>query len=88
LHGDRSRFQIICKVPYPYLGDKLIKKRMHKWKWWYALKTAKTIVQAAGRSIRSKDDTAVTYILDSDFERFYDRNKNLFPVSFRESLKQ
>ena len=27
LKGELSRFQIICKVPYPYLGDKLIKKR-------------------------------------------------------------
>ena len=62
---DASRFQIICKVPYPYLGDKLVKKRMNKWKWWYPLKTAKTIVQATGRSVRSKDDHAVTYILDS-----------------------
>lgn len=87
LHGDRSRFQVICKVPYPYLGDKLVKKRMHKWSWWYSLKTAKTIVQAVGRSVRSKDDTAVTYILDSDFDRFYSRNKSMFPKSFTESLK-
>lgn len=86
LKGDLSRFQIICKVPYPYLGDKLVRKKMNKWKWWYPLQTAKTIVQATGRSVRSKDDTAVTYILDSDFEMFYNRNREMFPEGFKESL--
>ena len=84
---DASRFQIICKVPYPYLGDKLVKKRMNKWKWWYPLKTAKTIVQATGRSVRSKDDHAVTYILDSDWDRFYQRNSGLFPKGFRDCVR-
>ena len=88
LKGDLSRFQVICKVPYPYLGDKLVRKKMNKWKWWYPLQTAKTIVQATGRSVRSEKDTAVTYILDSDFEMFYNRNKAMFPESFRESLQK
>jgi Rad3-related DNA helicase len=87
LKEDLSRFQIICKVPYPYLGDKLVRKKMNKWKWWYPLQTAKTIVQATGRSVRSEQDTAVTYILDSDFGIFYNRNKAMFPESFKESLQ-
>lgn len=88
LKGDASRFQIICKVPYPYLGDKLCKKRMHKWKWWYNTQTAKTIIQAVGRSIRSMDDHAVTYILDSDWKTFYSKNKDLFPKEFRDAVKE
>ena len=87
LKGKLSRFQIICKVPYPYLGDKLIRKKMNKWKWWYPLQTAKTILQAVGRSVRSKEDSAATYILDSDFERFYYSNRSLFPKTFKECLK-
>lgn len=86
LKGDLSRFQIICKVPYPYLGDKLIQKRMRKWTWWYPLQTAKTIIQSLGRSIRSADDHAVSYILDSDWDRFYDRESYLFPENFKESI--
>lgn len=86
LHGDLSRFQVVCKVPYPYLGDKICKKRMTKWKWWYPLMTAKTIVQCVGRSIRSETDHAVTYILDSDWEDFYKRNTEMFPKGFRDSL--
>ena len=86
LKGDASRFQILCKVPYPYLGDKLVRKRMNKWKWWYPLQTIKTVIQSVGRSIRTKEDQAVTYILDGDWERFYDRNKNLFPDDFKKTI--
>ena len=86
LKGDISRFQVLCKVPYPYLGDKLIRKKMNKWKWWYPLQTAKTIVQSVGRSVRSKDDHAVTYILDSDWIRFYNKNSKYFPTDFKRSL--
>ncbi len=86
LKGDTSKFQIICKVPYPYLGDKLIRKRMNKWKWWYPLQTLKVIIQSVGRSVRTKDDQAITYILDGDWERFYSRNRELFPEDFRNSI--
>ena len=70
LKGDLSRFQVICKIPYPYLGDQIVRKRMYKHKDWYGLQTAKSIVQSCGRSVRSNTDTAVTYILDSDWNRF------------------
>jgi Rad3-related DNA helicase len=87
LPGEVSRFQVLCKVPFPYLGDKLIRKKMNKWKWWYPLQTAKTVVQAVGRSVRSDDDYAVTYILDSNWNNFYFRNKSFFPQSFHECLQ-
>jgi len=88
LKGDMSRFQVLCKVPYPYLGDKLIKKKMNKWKWWYPMQTAKTIVQSVGRSIRNKDDYAVTYILDSDWNYFYRRNSTYLPIDFSSCILQ
>ena len=86
LKGDLSRFQIVCKIPYPYLGDQIIRKRMNKHKSWYGLQTAKSIVQSCGRSVRSEKDTAITYILDSDWDRFYSRNKNMFPSGFDKLL--
>lgn len=87
LKDDLSRFQVICKVPYPYLGDKLVKKRMLKNKQWYPYQTAKTVVQSVGRSIRNEDDHAVTYILDDNWERFFRQNSHLLPDSFRKALK-
>jgi ATP-dependent DNA helicase DinG len=86
LEGEASNFQIICKVPFPYLGDKLVKKRMNKWKWWYSFQTAKTVIQSVGRSIRSQEDKAVTYILDQNWEYFYNRNKSVFPEDFKKSI--
>jgi hypothetical protein len=88
LKGDFSRFQIICKVPYPYLGDKLVQKRMRRWSWWYPLQTAKTIIQSLGRSIRSADDFAISYILDSDWDRFYGQQQDMFPESFRVAVQK
>lgn len=87
LKDDLSRFQIICKLPYPYLGDKLVKKRMAQLNLWYAYQTAKTIVQSAGRSVRNETDHAVTYILDGNWDKFFGQNSNLFPESFKKALK-
>ena len=76
----------LSKVPYPYLGDKLVRKKMNKWDWWYPLQTAKSVVEAVGRSVRSHDDFAVTYILDDDWHRFYERNVRFFPMGFRNAI--
>ena len=86
LADDASRFQIICKIPFPYLGDEVIKKRMEKNKSWYPYTTAKSIIQSLGRSIRNEKDYAISYILDSDWSYFYDKNKHMFPDDFKKSL--
>lgn len=86
LKDDLSRFQIICKIYWPYLGDELVKRRMKKYTRWYSYQAAKSIVQAVGRSIRTKEDWAVTYILDSSWEYFYHQNKDLFPEYFKKAL--
>lgn len=86
LHGELSRFQVILKIPFPYLGDKYIQMKMKKVDGWYNWNTAKTIVQSGGRSIRDYDDWAITYILDSDFNFFFNRNRKLFPKWYIDSL--
>lgn len=82
LKGNLSEFQILCKIPYPYLGDKVTKKKMNKWKWWYDTQTARTIIQSLGRSIRNEKDTAVTYILDADWNIIKRKSKEYFPEDF------
>lgn len=82
LKDDLSRFQIICKVPFPYLGDLVVKRRMELNNKWYPYSTAKSMIQSLGRSIRNEKDHAISYILDSDWERFYRMNKELFPKEF------
>lgn len=87
LKDDLSRFQIICKLPFPYMGDQLVKERMRKWSWWYSYETVKTLIQAMGRSIRNPEDHAVTYILDEGWDYFYRKNVHLFPRSFHKRFK-
>ena len=53
---DKCRFQIIYKMPFPYLGDKQVNMRMKRDKKWYAYKTVMTLMQAYGRGMRAEDD--------------------------------
>jgi len=87
LAGDKSRFQIICKVPFPFLGDDVVKKRMAKDKIWYDYRTVMMVVQALGRSIRHENDHAVSYVLDADWGRFYHRSRRMFPDEILKAIQ-
>lgn len=84
---DLSRFQVICKIPYPFLGDPQIARRKDIDPDWYQWRTALTVVQAYGRSVRSVDDTAVTYILDKDFARFLKWQSKRLPNWFTSAIQ-
>ncbi|MDA9263013.1 DEAD/DEAH box helicase family protein [bacterium] len=86
LKDDISRFQIFFKVPYPNVSDPLIKAKMQHSKEWYDWKTGISIMQGVGRSVRSKDDWAVTYVLDACFRSLINK-KGFFPPSFQERIK-
>jgi Rad3-related DNA helicase len=87
LVGDLSRFQVLCKIPFPYLADNYIKIKMDKVPDWYNYQTAKTIIQALGRSVRSETDHAISYILDSDWNFFFARNSKMFPKWFKDAIQ-
>lgn len=88
LKDDLSRFNILCKVPYPPMGDPVVAARMEADQDWYNYKTAMTIVQAPGRSVRSMTDHAKTYFVDPGFLGFINRARSHFPVWFLESLQK
>lgn len=78
LKHDLSRFAIIVKVPYPFLGDAWIEKRKDISQEWYSRQAMISIIQGAGRVVRSKDDWGYTYILDSSFNYlYYSANKQI-----------
>jgi Rad3-related DNA helicase len=87
LYGDRSRFQVIAKLPYASLGDKRVKRRMEIDPSWYQLHTAQKFIQAVGRSIRSDSDYATTYVLDAAFDGFYHRASQFFPAYILDALR-
>jgi ATP-dependent DNA helicase DinG len=88
LKGDLSRFQVIAKMPWPNMQDRIIKRRMDMDSQWYAWLCALKIVQSYGRSVRSREDWAVTYILDAGFESFLWKNAKMLPDWFHEALRK
>ncbi len=89
LPEEECRVVVICKVPYPDLGDTQVSQRVHASKDgdnWYAHKTVSKIIQMAGRGVRSEKDYAVTYILDKQFNRIYREHRSMFPAWFKEAV--
>ena len=87
LDDDLARFQIIAKMPFPYLGDKQVAAKKDLDQDWYTLQTVMTIIQACGRIVRSDTDYGDTYILDRDFYRLYnDDNLQFFPKWFEDAF--
>jgi ATP-dependent DNA helicase DinG len=82
LPDDFLRLQILTKVPYPDLGDPWTAARRARDPRWYAVETAKALVQTYGRSCRHAEDHGVTYVLDAQFERFLQHNRPLLPEWF------
>ena len=85
---EKCQFQVIYKVPYPYLGDKQINERKNMDPEWYAYKTIMTLMQAYGRGMRAENDNCDTYILDKNIQTLL-RNKmyrRLIPKFFREAI--
>jgi len=64
LPGDLSRFQIIVKTPWPSLGDKRTKMISTSYPKVYKAIALHKLIQGLGRSIRSAEDHATSYILD------------------------
>jgi ATP-dependent DNA helicase DinG len=88
LAEDLARWQVVCKVPYPYLGDPQVARRMERDPGWYDWRTCLSIVQAYGRSVRSEDDFAVTYLLDADFPGYLRRQRSRLPDWFLEAFQE
>ena len=87
LKDELSRFQIITKVPYPNKSDRWTDAKRELDAEWYYWQTALKLIQAYGRSVRSKEDWAKTYILDSAFGYFVKKNKSMLPSWFIQAIK-
>jgi ATP-dependent DNA helicase DinG len=88
LKDNLSRFQIIVKVPYADLNDRKISVMKQRDPNWYTWNTILKLVQAYGRSIRSKEDFANTYILDSSITFLLKQAKEMSPKWFSDAIIQ
>jgi Rad3-related DNA helicase len=88
LSYDLARWQAICKVPYPSLGDAAVNERMIRRPESYAWSAIRDLLQATGRVCRSPTDTGITYILDSNFKVLRKRYPDLFPDWFTAAIRE
>ena len=87
LKDEWSRFQIFAKVPYLSLSDKFVATKLKINPEWYRWKAIINILQGTGRSVRSEDDWAVTYILDASLADLIHNNRRAFPIEFMQRIK-
>lgn len=86
LKDDLSEFQVIIKLPWANLGDIRVKTKSGIDQEWYANKMWLSILQASGRSTRHDKDTSITYILDKNFQYFYDQWQHKLPTWFKRRI--
>lgn len=89
LPGDACRVQIITKVPYGYLKDRQVSARLHSkgGRIWYAVQAIRTMIQMTGRAVRSEEDWATSYILDSQFmTNLWTNHRTLVPEWWKQAL--
>lgn len=87
LPNDGCRYIIIMKIPYPYLGDNLVKAKLDLFPKWYSSTTSNNVIQGIGRGNRHKDDWSTTYILDGCFYNLYMETASQYPVELRNRIK-
>jgi len=89
LRDDLARFAVIWKVPYPSLGDKRVSRRLklEDGERWYRIVTLRTIIQAAGRIVRSEEDEGRIYVLDSSFHTLLSQTSKWVPEWFKERIQ-
>lgn len=85
--GDKCRFQILFKVPYPSLGGKQVNIRMYYDNVWYMYQTIMPLMQAYGRGVRDMDDYCTMYVLDEDFDKLLYNYQYLFNEYFLEAVE-
>lgn len=86
LKDDLGRFAIIAKVPYPFLGDAWVKRRMQLSQDWYNRQAITGIIQGCGRVVRSKEDWGQVYILDESFTFLYNKTSKMIPKWWKDGL--
>jgi Rad3-related DNA helicase len=89
LEEDLCRVIIIAKCPFLSLVDRVVSSRIyssHIGQAWYGCTAALTILQQAGRGVRSKDDYAETFILDQQAKNLIVKNPGWLPEWFLDAM--
>lgn len=88
LKDDLGRFAIFAKVPFGYLGDQWIKKRMQMSTRWYQQRTLIDVIQGGGRVVRDATDWGNVYILDGNWTFLFHKAKYMVPQWWLDAYKK
>ena len=87
LKDDLGRFSIFAKVPFGYLGDAWIKRRMQMSSEWYSRQALIDIIQGGGRVVRHENDWGCVYILDESFGYLFYNTRSFIPQWWKDSYQ-
>jgi Rad3-related DNA helicase len=79
LKHDLARFAIFVKIPFGFLGDQWIKRRLEMSQEWYQRRALIDVIQGAGRVVRADDDWGQTFILDASWGYLYRSTSKYIP---------
>lgn len=85
-HGDRARFQIIVRVPYPSTGSAFMESQVKDDFPWYNYQSLLIFGQQIGRINRSEDDFGATFLVDERFNKYIRRNASNLPGWVKEAM--
>ncbi len=88
LPDDMCRAIVVCKVPWPDLGDVQVAARTARpgGSAWYRRQALRSLVQMTGRGVRHEADRCETYVLDCQADRIVKQGRGDLPVWWLESL--
>lgn len=86
LPDDLGRWQVLAKIPWLNLGNPAIRHLANRSEQHYMWECLKTVIQACGRISRHETDYGVTIILDSTFQRLYDKTLDIAPPWWLEAI--
>lgn len=87
LGNGKAAINIFLKVPYGFLGDPWVVRKMELDDGWYTYNAMLNIIQGVGRGIRSATDEATAFILDPAFNRLFSQTKKYIPEWFIKTMK-
>lgn len=89
LPGDSCRLNLIPDIMWANYGDPVVQKRLSLpgGRLQYDLDAITLLIQQAGRSTRSTEDSSTTVVGDSRFLRLMQSKRKYVPQSFWESIK-
>lgn len=90
LPDEACRAVVICKVPWPSLGDAQVAARLKGpgGQAWYRAQTLRSLVQMCGRGVRHERDRCATYVLDRQGDRIVRESRKQLPRWWLEAVKE